>query len=136
MYKMRMILVILFSCFCYTAYSGAHDTLTDVYKGILSTKTGKGLVTELRLSHEPYADEGTFVLIEKYAGYPNAGVLKGQWTVLRGSATDKNAVVIELYNGTGVPERHYLKLKNGTIKMLDEKLMPIKGKGNYILQKR
>ena len=131
-----MILVIVLFLFGGSAYAGDKDTITDVYKGLLAAKGCKGVNTTLSLRHVKYADDGSYTLTEKYCDYPKATVIRGEWTVLRGDATNENATVIELYDAvTNKPVRHYLRLKDGSIKMLDDELRAIKGKGNYILKK-
>ncbi len=130
-----MILVIVFLSGT-SVYAGDKDTITDVYKGVLYAKGCKGVNTVLSLRHVKYADEGRYTLTEQYCNYPKAKTISGEWTVLRGDATNENATVIELYDiVTNKPVRHYLKLKDGSIKMLDEKLKVIGAKGNYILKK-
>ena len=133
---MRVILVIVF-CFCASGvYAGARDTITDVYKGMLPAKGCKGIATILSLRHVKYADDGSFTLTEQYCNNPKANVITGTWTVLRGDASDENATVIELWDEVAKRGlRHYLRLKGGSIKMLDNDLRAIKAKGNYILKK-
>lgn len=131
---MKVILVIVLLFISIAAGAGQGGNLKDVYKGKVSVKGSKGLMVELSLNHEPYTDAGSYTLVEKYVGYPKATMLQGEWTVLRGDATDHAAVVIELYDAvTQAPMRYYLRHKDGSIEMLDDKLR--KQKGNWVLKK-
>jgi hypothetical protein len=74
-----------------------HDSLiTDLFKGIIPMN-GNEMITELILMHKPYADMGNFILFEtNKKGGKGTVETRGNWTVLRGSATDENATVVEI----------------------------------------
>lgn len=134
---MRLILVIAFCLLNASAYAAEGDTLTDTFKGTIAAKGCSGVRVTLQLRHERYADDGLYTLTEQYCNRPKATVLRGSWTVLRGDAVDENATVVELWDeATNSPARHYLRLKNGDIKLLDEKLRLMKEHGNYVLKKQ
>lgn len=134
---MRLILVIAFCLLNAGTYAAQGDTLTDTFKGTIAAKGCSGLKVTLQLRHERYADDGLYTLTEQYCNRPKAIVLQGSWTVLRGDATNGNATVVELWDeATNKPIRHYLRLKNGDMKVLDEKLRLMKEHGNYVLKRQ
>lgn len=136
LWDMRLILVIVFCLISNGMYAGQGDTLTDTFKGTIAAKGCDGVKVTLQLKHEPYADDGLYVLTEQYCRRPKAMVLRSSWTVLRGDAENENATVVELWDEVAnSPIRHYLRLRNGDIKVLDDKLRAMRGKGNYVLKK-
>lgn len=138
---MKLMLVISLMFSRAIVYAGDRDTVTDVYKGILncSDRFCEGVATMLVLKHLPLSGKGTFLLRELHIqNRPGDKVqeISGTWTLLRGDTANKNAVMVQLDNSaTGKTVRHYLKLNDGDLWMLNEKLRPIKDKGDYILHK-
>jgi hypothetical protein len=134
---MRLILVIAFCLLSAGTYAAQGDTLTDTFKGTIAAKGCSGVKITLQLRYERYADDGLYTLTEQYCDRPKAVVLQGSWTVLRGDAVNENATVVELWDeATNNPVRHYLRLRNGDIKVLDNQLRLMKGYGNYVLKKQ
>ncbi|MBS1584478.1 MAG: copper resistance protein NlpE N-terminal domain-containing protein [Bacteroidetes bacterium] len=134
---MRLILVIVFCLVSAGIYAASDDTLTDTFEGTIAARGCSGVKVTLQLRHEPYADDGLYTLTEQYCRHPKAVVLRGSWTVLRGDAVNENATVVELWDdATNRPIRHYLRLRNGDIKVLDEKLRLMRGKGSYVLKRQ
>ena len=116
----------------------AVDTVTTVYKGVLPCADCSGIDTELKLIHERNAGMGTYILTETYMGHENMIFeTKGEWTHHRGTPDDKNATVYDLYDSEkpDVSSRYYLRLKDGSIKMLDKELREIDSKFNYVLRR-
>lgn len=142
---MRWSSIFFFTCFCSTAgygqlqprthrdrslLQGKNVVLTDTFSGLIRVMNEDKAV-QLLLLHEPFADMGTF-LFNETAG-SDARKWKGQWTVLKGSASDENATVVEL----DLPGRteYFLRLKNGNLQQLDTSLKKIKPVQRYLLIK-
>jgi len=102
--------------------------LKDIFRGNIPAN-GYENTTELILEHQKYYDIGAFTLSET----SKSGTLtrKGQWTVIKGSAKDENATVVEL-DLTGNTE-YFLRMKNGNLQKLDTALREIKPASKYIL---
>jgi NlpE N-terminal domain len=111
--------------------SAGIDMIIDRFKGSIAIKDSLW-VTELMLEHQLFADDGTFTLRETLEKpvKTNAPVeTKGDWTVLRGDATNENATVVEI-DGAGKTQ-FYLRLKNEDLQRLDASLHKLKhAKGN------
>jgi len=58
---------------------------------------------------------------------------KGEWTVLRGDATDENATVVELDSKGMV--LYFLRKKDGNLQRLDTSLHAMKPASGYMLHK-
>jgi len=132
-------LLLLCDCPAQAQKLSQRDTITDIYRGILPCADCIGIDTKLVLVHERFAGMGGFVLTEIYMHQGDTVTLtetKGEWTHHRGSAADRNAVVIELFNNTDDQFRYYLKQKDGNLKMLDKELKEINSKANHILKKQ
>ena len=104
--------------------------ISDVFKGTI-TGDGKNVATTLTLMHEPYADDGNFAIDETLDGKTKS--MKGDWTVLRGDATDEDATVVEL-DGPG-SILYFLRRKDGSLQKLDTSLRAIKPVDKYVLRK-
>lgn len=109
--------------------------ITDIFKGMISEKN-KAYATELSLQHKPYYDMGSFALTITPAESVNnqSLVAQGEWTVLKGSAKDENAVVVEI--DTKGKTLYFLRLKNGNLEQLDSTLHEMKPVRKYVLQKQ
>jgi hypothetical protein len=105
--------------------------LKDIFRGNIPAN-GYENTTELVLEHQKYYDIGAFTLSET----SKSGTLtrKGQWTVIKGSAKDENATVVEL-DIAGNTE-YFLRMKNGNLQKLDTALREIKPVGKNILVKQ
>ena len=114
--------------------------INDEFNGTISASSDVEIATALKLTHEPYADDGTFLLNEVYDNSKtkskNALVREGEWTVLKGSATDENATVVELDDKNQKPIYYYLRLKNGDLQQLDNTLHIINPVTAHMLAKR
>ncbi len=135
---MRVILVIVCMVLGFGAFA-QKDTasIVDVYKGILPCSDCSGLQTELTLIHERNAGMGTYILKETYTGKDRVVETKGEWTHHRGIPGNKNATAIDLYDPANpdAASRYYLRLKDGSLKLLDKDLRAIKDEANYVLRK-
>jgi hypothetical protein len=96
---------------------------TDTYKGNLN-----GVKTTLELRHCHACDYGIFTLTEKDKA------ITGEWTVLRGDATDRNAVVVNLY--AEKRDWYFLRTNKTTLQKLDSTRGRIAPKEKYILRKK
>ena len=121
---MRTRVVLLFMMLFSTGYlfgqgkaEGKPKQHYDCYKGQLT------VYTELFLEHVQYADEGRFVFLEHTNKTGAAAEMRGDWTVLRGDATDENATVVEL-DGPG-RILYFLRRKDGSLQQLDTALKAI-----------
>lgn len=114
-----------------TKKTQGRDTVTmfhDIYNGTLPVK-GNNINTVLQLDHKQYCDYGAFVLTQTLEGKKNQA--KGEWTVLRGDATDENATVVEL----DAPGRvvYFLRRHDGKLQQLDTALHEMRPAKNYLL---
>jgi hypothetical protein len=114
--------------------------LTDKFKGNIDVGGDSYATTTLSLQHEPYADMGTFTLDEYYPGTqfekPAHNITPGDWTVLKGSAADENATVVELDARKGGRVLYFLRLKNGSLQQLDMSLHEIAPVSKHMLKKQ
>ena len=113
--------------------------LSEIYRGTLPCADCSGINTELTLQHHPNAAGGTYLLKETYVGAKSNNdstvETKGNWTTVRGNATDPDATVIELTPDKHVEERFFI-LKKNKLLMLDRQLKEIISKLNYALNKK
>ena len=116
------------------------ELINDEYKGTILPSNEVSIATILRLTHEPYADDGRYELNEMYAhayqNNRNTMQRQGQWTVLKGSAADDNATVVELDDKNQKPIYYYLRLKNGDLQQLDSTLHELKPIARHLLTKQ
>ncbi len=114
--------------------------LNDKFKGNIMVDEAGYANTSLSLQHQQYADMGTFTLDEFYPGTkfekPAHNTTVGDWTVLKGSATDDNATVVELDARKGGRIMYFLRLKNGSLQQLDMSLHEIPPASKHILKKQ
>ncbi len=113
--------------------------LNDKFKGNISVGGDDAATTSLTLQHEPYADMGTFTLTEFYRATQfekaTTNVTTGEWTVLKGSAKDENATVVEL-DANHKRMLYFLRLKDGNLQQLDVSLHEIPPASKHILRKQ
>ena len=102
----------------------SNKIIYDCYKGDMP------VATVLILQHLPNHDEGRFVLEEKK---DTVVQVKGDWTVLRGDATDEDAAVVEL--DTEKKLWYFLRKKNGDLQQLDPSLHMMKPESDHLLRK-
>ena len=110
---------------------GPDATVFDTYLGF--TERGDTFL-HLYLQHCQYCDEGEFVLNQMHGRSIGRIIDEGKWTVLRGSAKDKNSTVVELDGKNKT--LYYLRLKNRNLQQLDSLLREIKPVKNYMLLKQ
>ena len=110
--------------------------LSDVFSGnILSG--GVIYATYLTLNHCRYCDMGTYSLVTIPRGSVETSTMQqGEWTVLRGSAKDRNATVVELDDSKLRGMYYYLRTKNGDLQQLDSLLRDIKPVKEHMLKKQ
>jgi copper homeostasis protein (lipoprotein) len=115
--------------------------LFGVYKGTLPCADCDGLVTVLRLYAKGKFDTtyAFYVRTQTYRGAPHGDVTtsdRGEWTVLRGDATDPDAAVYQLNPDD---EQHSEALlvqdKGAALEQLDRDLKPIEVTMNMILKR-
>jgi len=117
--------------------------LNDKFKGNIAAIGGDDndyASTTLVLHHKQYADMGTFTLDEIFPGTRIEkgahNTTTGDWTVLKGSATDENATVVELNAGGGKRMLYFLRLKSGNLQQLDFGLHEVKPAAKHILKRQ
>ncbi len=118
--------------------NGSSDsTYTDTFKGLIPFEQNS-YPAKLLLKHCRYCDDGTFELIEspKTSSLRKLFVYTGEWTVLKGSAADDNATVVELDAPVPVGTLYYLRLKNGDLQQLDSTLHELKPAAKHMLAKQ
>ena len=139
MRKITLLLVMLISATCLNAQQKKGALLHDKFKGNVALSGEDYANTTLILEHKQYADMGSFELEEVYPGSkfdkPAVITTSGDWTVLKGSATNENATVVEL-NANGGRILYFLRLKNGNLQHLDVSLHEIKPVAKHMLRKQ
>ncbi len=115
----------------------ADSLLTDTFSGLIPFKKHRD-PARLILKHCRYCDEGTFAIVAspRVTFTCTSFKFSGKWTVLRGSATDDNATVVEIDAPAPIGLLYYLRLKNGNLQQLDSLLREIKPIKNYMLLKQ
>ncbi len=141
---MQICIVALIGLLLSAELTAAQDSksvqINDEYKGNIEVGTEEYIATALRLTHQKYADDGNFVLNEVYCNSKlkttSAQLREGNWTVLKGSAKDDNATVVELDDENRKPIHYYLRLKNGDLQQLDSTLYEIKPASKHMLTRQ
>lgn len=111
-------------------------TALGTFKGNLPCADCSALETELTLTQKDAATaEGTYTLTETYVGKGDPLTSTGEWTTVRGTPTDADAVVYELNPDNPAEVQYYLKVSDTELKMLDNDKNEIQGPFNYILTK-
>src|SRR5271154_670296 len=115
--------------------------LLGVYKGTLPCADCEGLDTVLRLYTKSKFDftYAYYVRTQTYRGAPHGDVTysdRGDWTFLRGDATDENATVYQLNPGDEKNSESLLVQDNGNaLVQLDREQKPIDSQMNLTLRK-
>ena len=115
--------------------------LLGVYKGTLPCADCEGLDTVLRLYTKSKFDftYAYYVRTQTYHGAPHGDVTysdRGEWTLLRGDATDDNATVYQLNPDDEKSSEALLVQDNGNaLVQLDRELKPIDSKVNLTLRR-
>jgi uncharacterized lipoprotein NlpE involved in copper resistance len=125
--------------------SGAPSTgravLVGVYKGTLPCADCSGLDTQLKLYAKSKFDTTYALYIETrtYRGTRNGDIAysdRGEWAVLKGSASDSNATVYQLNPDRPSESQFYLLQENGAVlRQLDRELKPIASQMNITLRR-
>lgn len=115
--------------------------LVGIYKGTLPCADCSGLDTVLRLYAKGKFDTtyAFYVRTRTYRGAPHGDVVltdRGDWTVLRGDATDENATVYQLNPDDEQHSESLLLQENGNaLVQLDRDQKPIDTKMNLTLRR-
>jgi len=115
--------------------------LFGVYKGTLPCADCNGLETVLRLYAKGKFDYtyAFFVRTQTYIGAPHGDITisdRGEWTLLRGDATDDNASVYQLNpDSEQRSEALLVQDKGATLTQLDKDLKPIDTTRNVLLRR-
>ena len=115
--------------------------LLGVYKGTLPCADCEGLDTVLRMYAKGKFDftYAFYVRTQTYRGAPRGDVTmsdRGDWTLLRGDATDENATVYQLNPENEKGSESYLLQDGGNaLVMLDKEQRPIDTTANLTLSK-
>ncbi|HTF69321.1 MAG TPA: copper resistance protein NlpE N-terminal domain-containing protein [Edaphobacter sp.] len=123
------------------APSAAQAVLVGVYRGTLPCADCSGLDTELRLYAKGKFDTtyAFYVETRTYRGAREGDVAyseRGEWTVLKGSASDPNATVYQLNPDNPAETQSYLRVDNGAaLRQLDRELKPIASTMNLTLRR-
>jgi len=125
--------------------SGAPPTsqavLVGVYKGTLPCADCSGLDTQLKLYAKGKFDTTYALYIETrtYRGTHNGDIAysdRGEWAVLKGSASDPNATVYQLNPDRPSESQFYLLQESGAVlRQLDRELKPISSQMNITLRR-
>ena len=126
----------LFSDNVWAQKAAADSILTDAFSADIPYK-GVVYATYLTLRHCPYCDMGTYSLLSMPRGkVEESTVMDGSWTVIKGSAKDENATVVELDDKNGKVVYCYLRMKDGALQELDSHLREVKPGKDHILRKQ
>lgn len=111
--------------------------LSDVFNGILPCADCQGIDETLTLSKDsPEATGGAYKLKDVYLGKDAIPFeTTGKWTIIKGSATDKNATVYKLTTEKGEVS-YYLLADPDTLKPLDKQKKLIQAPFNLNLTRK
>ncbi|HTC21755.1 MAG TPA: copper resistance protein NlpE [bacterium] len=98
------------------------EILLGVFEGRLPCADCPGIDTRLTLTQEgKYVDIGHFTLKQTYLDRSVQPLeSRGEWTVIKGTAQDDNAVVYELRPGPSKRILYFLKMGDRKVKLLDK----------------
>ncbi|MGH7893348.1 MAG: copper resistance protein NlpE [Candidatus Binatia bacterium] len=112
--------------------------LVGVFEGVLPCADCEGIRTRLTLYANGPDDftRATYALVETYLGTSD-GLQRfraeGEWTLLRGDATDPDATVYQLDPGRPSTQRSFRVLDAQRIELLDREQRPIRSTLDYTL---
>ena len=115
--------------------------LLGVYRGTLPCADCSGLDTSLKLYAKSKFDTTYALYVETrtYRGTRDGNVTysnRGEWVVLKGSASDPNATVYQLNPDRASESQFYLLQESGAVlRQLDRELKPISSKMNITLRR-
>lgn len=119
------------------APAAPEQVLIGEYEGVLPCADCTGLRTRLALSAPRSAtpDEGTFVLTETYEGRDVTNRTTGTWKLVRGTGTDKQAVVYQLNPSQSQPPQYWLRASDAELRPLDSRRRELPGRGNVPIRR-
>jgi copper homeostasis protein (lipoprotein) len=108
----------------------APEPLVLRFSGTLPCADCPGIATTLTLTRKAAGwAEGTYRLEQTYIGRGGPRVTTGDWTTLRGDATDDNATVYELDPDKTQGAQHFLRVGDDVaLRLLDGDMKPLPGK--------
>lgn len=102
--------------------------LLGVYAGVIDCDGCPGIQTRLKLVRNgAHSGEGTYELTETFGDPADISVRTGNWTTLRGDASDPNATVYQLNPDTPEESQFYLKVGEDALILLDRNLARLPG---------
>lgn len=102
--------------------------LMGVYAGVIDCDGCPGIQTRLRMVRNgAYSGEGTYELTENFGDPADISVRTGDWTTLRGDASDPDATVYQLDPDTPDESQFYLKAGEDALILLDRNLARLPG---------
>ena len=119
-----------------------NNNSVTVYEGILPCADCEGIRTTLTLFQNNLKKRYTYMLQEKYLGQDNDKTFEttGNWSALKGTQQDPNAIVFQLAVQNDDPEDsdviNYLVVDKNTIKLIDEEMNEFESKLNYTLSRK
>ncbi|MBC5992517.1 copper resistance protein NlpE [Pontibacter cellulosilyticus] len=122
-----------------TAASNPNTAYLGVYQGTLPCTDCQGIVMELTLKENGKSKSKTFVLKQKYLGKPAAQsvyTVTGKWFLATGNKQNPKARILQLIPDGKEDLLYFELLKDGSIKMLDNRQNQLKSKHNYTLKKQ
>lgn len=116
---------------------GKKEILLGIFEGKLPCADCPGIQTRLTLTQEgKFIDIGHFTLKETYLERSVKPLeTKGEWTVIKGTLQDDNAVVYELTPDNSKQLRYFLKTDDTGVKQLDKDGNEIDSKLDFTLKK-
>ena len=102
--------------------------LMGVYAGVIDCDGCPGIQTRLKLVRNgAHSGEGTYELTETFGDPADISVRTGNWTTLRGDASDPDATVYQLNPDTPEESQFYLKSGEDALILLDRNLARLPG---------
>lgn len=113
------------------------EILLGIFQGKLPCADCPGINTVLTLTQEgKYIDIGHFTLKETYLERSVKPLeTRGEWTVIKGTAQNDDAVVYELSPEGSKQPRYFLKVDGTEVKMLNRNGNEIDSRENFTLHK-
>ncbi|GAA4445968.1 copper resistance protein NlpE N-terminal domain-containing protein [Nibrella saemangeumensis] len=102
--------------------TGAPPVNRVVYEGLLPCPKCKGIQTELTLNINPNNPRQSYQLKQVYLGTSKGDrtyTKQGTYITLRGTATDNEAMVIQLDPNKSREIKNYLRIHDDTLRLLD-----------------
>lgn len=102
--------------------TGAPPVNRVVYQGLLPCKNCKGIQTELTLNINPNSARQLYQLKQTFLGTSRGDrtfTRQGTYITLRGTATDNEAMIVQLDPNKPRDLRNYLRINDDTLRLLD-----------------